>query len=837
MTSTAITCEPRFPSLALRVGVQSLVCVMCLATARAASPRLSNIIPRGIQRGAEHVVSFKGSNLSDAREIFFYEPTGFEVTKLEPDGKHVQATVKVAPDCRLGEHVAQLRTASGISDFRTFYVEELPAVDEKEPNSDFDQPQPIDMNVVVNGNVGKEDVDYYVVEAQAGQRISVEVVAMRLSTAMFDPYVAILDSRRFELSANDDTALALQDAFASIVAPQDGKYIIEVRESAYAAGNKYRLHVGTFPRPTATFPAGGQLDTEMEIRFLGVPSGELRQKMRLPSEPVRDFGVFATDDGGIAPTPNPFRLFEHGNAFEQEPNNEMAHATPVELPLAFNGIIESPGDMDFFKFTAKKGQTFEVECYARRVRSGLDPVMHLYDSGGKNLARNDDARRPDSYFRFKVPDDGEYVLRITDHLGRGGPDLVYRIEFQPVRPRLSLSIPRVERYGQYRQQIYVARGNRFGTLINASRSNFGGDLILEGAGLPSGIEMVCESMPANMGTMPVVFEAAEDAPLSGKLVDFTARHADENQDIRGAFRNRADFVIAGPGQSRYRWKSVERLAIAVVEELPFSIEVVEPKVPLVRDGSMQLKIVARKKEGWDEPINVQLPFRPPGVGASSSVSIPKGQNEVLYPINANGKAQINEWKVFAIGSANVGGSAWAASQLAPLDVADAFVRFELQRTSCEQGQETEIFCKLNHITPFEGQAKAELLGIPPRVVTGPIEFGKDTQELTFILKTDPESPVGKHNLICQLTIMQNGEQIVSRAGGVQLQIDKPLPPEPNQPEAKSKPKQVAEKAQPKSELPQAKPKPLTRLQKLRLASKKRKEARKAARLAAQGTGE
>jgi hypothetical protein len=42
-------------------------------------------------------------------------------------------------------------------------------------------------------------------------------------------------------------------------------------------------------------------------------------------------------------------------------------------------------------------------------------------------------------------------------------------------------------------------------------------------------------MPANMNVMPVVFEAAADAPLSGNLVDFTARHADAKQKISGGF--------------------------------------------------------------------------------------------------------------------------------------------------------------------------------------------------------------------------------------------------------------------------------------------------------------
>ena len=805
--------------------VVTAVCLSLVASSYAASPRLGSVTPRGVQRGQEVTVSFNGSSLADAEEILFYEGKGFEVTKLEPAAGNVKVTMKIAADVRLGEHVAQVRTKTGLSDYRTFWVENLAVIEEVEPNSEFAAPQVIELNKVINGNVGNEDVDYYVIEAKKGQRISAEVVAMRLSTALFDPYVAILDEKRFELSANDDTALALQDAYASIVAPADGKYFIEVRESAYAAGNNYRLHVGTFPRPTAVYPAGGKFGEETEVKFLGLPTGDLVQKVTLPAEEVTDFGVFAQDDGGLAPTGNNFRLFEHGNAFEAEPNNEIATASPVEFPLAFNGIIQDPGDIDCFKFTAKKGQQFEVECFARRIRSGLDPVMNLYNAAGGGIAGNDDSRGPDSYFRFNVPADGEYVIRVTDHLGRGGPDLVYRIEFQAIKPTLTLSIPRVERYGQYRQQIYVPRGGRFGTLINAGRGNFGGELVLEGKDLPAGMTMVCENMPANMSTMPVVFEVAADAPLSGKLLNFTARHV-ENEAIRGGFTNRADYIISAPGQSLYRWKDVKQLAVAVVDELPYKIDIVVPKVPVVRDGSMQLKVVATKKEGWDEQINVQLPFRPPGLGAASSVNIPKGQTEVGYPINANGNAQIKMWKVYALGTS---GGMWGSSQLADLEIADAFVRFEMQRPACEQGQEAQILCKLNHTTPFEGEATAEILGIPPKVTTTAMKFNKDTKELIFTLKTDPAAPVGKHNMICQVTIMKNGEPIVSRAGGVQFQIDKPLPPPPDAPKPAPMPKAEEKKPEPKvAAAPPPPPKPLSRLEKLRLAAKKRQEARNAA---------
>ena len=50
--------------------------------------------------------------------------------------------------------------------------------------------------------------------------------------------------------------------------------------------------------------------------------------------------------------------------------------------------------------------------------------------------------------------------------------------------------------------------------------------------------------------------------------------------------------------------------------------IVEPKVPLVQNGSMNLKIVAERKPGFTAPITILPLFNPPGVGSASSVVIP-----------------------------------------------------------------------------------------------------------------------------------------------------------------------------------------------------------------------
>ncbi|MDG2360677.1 MAG: PPC domain-containing protein [Planctomycetaceae bacterium] len=795
--------------------------VMSASTLFAASPRLTIILPRGAQRGKDTELTFSGRLLADVEEILFYEP-GFSVKEFKPvNANSFKAVISVSADARLGEQVCQVRTKTGISDFRTFFVGYLPDVVEKEPNSDFTTPQVVPINSTVNGVAASEDVDYYVVDAKKGDRIAAEVEAIRLGTTLFDPYVAILDAKRFELASADDSPLLVQDCVVTAIAPEDGKYTIEVRESSYGGnGNcRYRVHIGNFPRPTAVYPAGGKIGEEVELKFIGDAGGDFAQKFTLPNEVIPEYGVFAGKEGSWSPSWNTFRLSDVGNSLEVEPNNDRATATPSDFPSAFNGILQETGDQDFFKFTAKKGQQFEVECYGRRIRSAIDPVMSLYDAKGGRVASNDDSRGPDSYFRFNVPADGEYTLHIRDHLMRGGPAYVYRVEFQPISPGLTLSIARTERYGQYRQQIFVGRGNRFGTNINLARRNFGGELVLAPKELPVGITMHHDKVPANMSVMPVVFEATADAPLTGGLYDFVAHDA-EKPEINGGFSNKSDFVYGAPGQSLYYTKTMHRLPIAVVDEIPFKLDIIVPKVPIARNGSMNVKIVATKKDGWDEAITVQFPFRPPGLGARSSIQIPKGKTEALYPINASGSAAIGIWKVFAVGWGAVdGGNAFASSSLTPLEISEPYVTFAMSRSACDQGQETEIVCTLTQTKEFPGEAVAKIYGLPNKAVTDPMNFTKDTKEVIFKVKTDATTPAGRHKSVFgQITITMNGEPIIHNVGTTELRVDKPLPPKV---EPKPTPKPVTVAVTKPAPKPVAKPpRRLTRLEMLRLEKAK-----------------
>lgn len=772
--------------LAMMLSASTVFASVPVEPATPSTPLLNLITPRGVKAGGEYTLKFSGLRLKEAEEIFFYD-SGVSVVEIKPiDNNNINVKVKVEPNCRIGEHLAQVRTKNGISDFRSFFVGRLNEVAEKEPNNDITKFQAIEKNVTVTGIVTNEDIDYFKISGKKGERISVEVQALRLGY-LFDPAIALLDKNRFEIAVSDDEPLTKQDAYFSVLLPEDGDYFITVRESSFVGNglSHYRMHVGNFPRPATVYPLGGKKGQKLNLQFIdahqeGKPVRAAGKEIQLAAAEGFRPGLDYTDDFGTTPTPMPFRLTDLDNYMEAEPNNDMKSLAKVEAlpaPRAFNGVISEPNDFDYFKFSAKKGQVFEVECFARRLGSGLDPVVNIFNGKMKSVVGNDDSRKTDSYIRFQVPADDTYYIRCYDHLRRGQPDFTYRIEVSPASPKLTLGIKRNDRYSQRRQAIAVPQGSRFAVLVEAKRQNFAGEIELLADNLPPGIKMVAPPMLRSSNLMPVVFEAAADAPLSGALVDFKGKLKTENTNVVGSFENSADFVLGQPNNSLYYSGKADKLPFAVIEKLPFKLEIVQPKVPMVRNGQMSIKVIAHKDEGFDENINIQFPYRTAGVGTTYQVVMPKGKSEIHYPLNANSKALLGKFPMYVIGNSSFKGQAWSSSQMAELEIAEPFATASIPRMSITRGESTQLICKFKHLKPFEGQAKVEILGIPANVTVEPAKMiTKDTKEIAFAITTNEKSPFGKHGgVFCRLTITQNGEPIVSRAGNAVLQINKPKP--------------------------------------------------------------
>src|SRR5262249_60590921 len=115
----------------------------------------------------------------------------------------------------------------------------------------------------------------------------------------------------------------------------------------------------------------------------------------------------------------------------------------------YTGVMDTPGYIFSFRRRSRRGRVFALHCSARRLGSPLDPVLYVYNAQGGALAGNDDIPgSPDSYIRFTVPADGEYLVSVTDHLKKGGPTYAYRVEVSPPRPHVDVALPLFSLYSQ-----------------------------------------------------------------------------------------------------------------------------------------------------------------------------------------------------------------------------------------------------------------------------------------------------------------------------------------------------------------------------------------------------
>ncbi|MFK8111848.1 MAG: PPC domain-containing protein [Rubripirellula sp.] len=780
--------------------------------AEAYRPEIVSSKPRGMQRGTTQKVVINGVRLKDGRQLMF-DREGINIKGLKPlDDKKVEVELEVPEQTQPGLYPMRLVTETGLSNVLMFGVGTMPMVEEKEPNSEFATPQAIANNVTVEGVIAREDEDYFVVELKQGERLTAELEGVRIkkgrANPFFDPYLAILNADRFELATSDDAPLLQQDCLCSIEAPEDGKYIVLVRDSSFGGANdQYRLHVGSYPRAIAVIPAGGPPGEIVDMTFVSVSGDAWIEKVQMPSEASDAFPLVMSNSQGVSPSPNFIRVQPMPNFIEQEPNNSFKESSAGQLPGAFCGILSEPGDNDYFSFEAKKGQTAQIKLYARKVlRSELDGVINLYNAKGSRVGGNDDTRGPDSFLEYKIPADGPYHVRIGDHLGNGGPGYAYRIEVKLVQPELTLTLPDRRRYEA--TQINVPQGNRSAVMINATRRRIGGAIDISGLNLPEGVTVTPIQMPSNRTTVPLLLSATADAKMDAKLVNFVGKIADN--PIEGAFTQRHQMLIGLNNNVVYDYNA-DRAAVSVTKAQPCTIEIVQPQVPIVRNGSMEL-VVKVDRGGFEGDLPIRMLYNPPGIGSSGSIKIPKGKSEAKIPLTANGSAAIGTWPLIAY--ATIAGVE-IATEPSNLEIADKVFNFTFPKTSTELGAEADIVVDIEVAREFAGTCEVELVGIPAGVVceNPKAVVKKDTEQVSFTVKIDPKARVGQHKtLVARATITDPKGLIKQTQGTGILQIDKPIPAPAAKPAAK--------KAAPKPAVAKApapvKKKPLSRLEQLRL---------------------
>ncbi len=741
-----------------------------------APPQISTLLPRGGQRGTDVVVTFSGARLEHPLEVLTDAP-GVSGVGFEPvDAGNVRCTIRLAADASPGLHRLRLRTADGVSNLKLFSVSNLPESQEVEPNHTREQAGALNLPVCINGANPPEDVDMFAFHASAGQTLAFEVEGLRLGDALFDPRLAILDAGGGELAVADDVPLLRQDAAIVRTFAAEGTYFVQVRETAYGGGGNfwYRLHAGSFPRPTACVPSAFQTGATGQVTWLGDAT------LSTQSVTAGAAGWQAIHaqraDGAVSPTPLPLRISAYPVGMEVEPNQATETATPIAAPGGVSGVLSGERDVDCFAFDGAAGQAFEARVYARAIGSPVDSVLNVRRAGGEGLGGADDSGGPDSLVRFTCPANEKVVLEVRDLLFRQGPDFTYFIEIAPVKPALTLSVSSPE------AALTVAAGNRAALLVTATRADFGGALKISASGLPAGLTLTGEAMHESVGQLPLVFEAAPEAAPAGALVELVGETVDPALGVRGGLAQSIDLVKYE--NNPFYAVSVDRLAVAVARPAPLRVEVDPPVVPIVRMGSMVLPVRVQRAEGFNGPITVRMLWNPPGIG-SGTLELPPDKSEGGLPLNAAGNATVGTWKIALTATTDGGGAPIeVATSLVPLQVAEPFVEFAVQKSRTEQGKGVEVVVRVTQRTPFDGEIQAQLLGLPGKVAAAPLPVTKDTQELKYALDVPPDAPPGEHNtLFIHADVPLGGGAVAHNSPAGQLIVDKPLPPKDPQLEA------------------------------------------------------
>lgn len=487
-----------------------------LALSAAVVPELTELAPRGAQRGKSFTLILAGENLTEGAQVLSTLPATF--TPLTPPqekmsaGKKLPFLVELKADAAVGSYPIRVQTADGLSNILLFTVGAFPEVIEKESqpesrehsNDSIETAELISAPVIVNGTLSGPDRDYYRIHAKQGERLVLEVEARRVGSAI-DPVLQVVDASGKQLARNEDAPGAGVDCRVDMTFPREADYYAIVQDARLSGQkqNFYRLKAASFPYAEGIFPLGGKRGEKVDVEFFGgslktpvktavdlsgLTSRQEFTRVSLPGEPGSLPFVFVVSD--LPEKIEPAR----GSANE---------AVALEPGTAMNGRILKAAEVDRYTLAVSPGEHWMIESRARGLgTSRLDAVLTVSDQAGKKLASAGDQppkedvfsllsagrTSSDPWLELKIPKDVHEVrVSIEDLLGRGGPDFAYRLVAlkQPPDFKLTVLDPYVNVPEQGSATVNV-RVERHGFMwpIQLSAANLGEGFTVAGGHIP-----------------------------------------------------------------------------------------------------------------------------------------------------------------------------------------------------------------------------------------------------------------------------------------------------------------------------------------------------------------
>jgi len=527
-----------------------------------AQPAITELQPRGAQKGKPFTLTLVGRNLGEGAKIRSTMPASFTLLTpdqpasmpdgpMQPEGRYATFLVEPMPDLAVGVYPIRVVTSEGISNVQLFTVGAFPELVEDEsrpgalPNTsdsiETSQPLP-PPPFTLNGTLRGPERDIFRLSVKAGEKRVIEVEARRSGSAI-DPLLEILDGNGRVVARSEDEPLLGLDARVEVAFPQGGDYYVVVRDARFSTqtANFYRLKVGSYAYPREVFPLGGRRGEVIET---SLGSERVKTDLRNIGASVRQ--VFVNVPGSPA-LPVPFAVGD-----DPEVTTPAGDAT-LGAPVTINGRLTKPGQVDrhTLRVPASRAMIFRIQ--ARELgTSKLMAVITVRDEQGAVLGRSGDEPLAEDLFNVNQSRTaGDPVLRLLAPAGvnqvtvtvedlalRGGPDYGYRLNIQPVAQDFRLILNSAF--------VNVPAGGSVAVPVTVQRQGYEDDIQLRVANAPKGLRVeggyVVAGLPVketpqnrnSRGVLILTSESGEVFELQDLTVEGVATLPDGSTIVRRA---------------------------------------------------------------------------------------------------------------------------------------------------------------------------------------------------------------------------------------------------------------------------------------------------------------
>ncbi len=490
--------------------MMKLLGALALASfAFAGPPAITELQPRGAQKGKAFTLKLVGVNLGEGATVISTLPATFtpigaekpDVEKPGMEGLTAAFIVEPTAEWNVGVYPIRVKAANGLSNILLLSIGSFPefSEDESRPgslphqNDSIERAQTIpSTSLTLNGRLRGPERDVYRVQAKAGERRVFEVEARRCGSGI-DPVIRVLDGTGKLLAQSEDDPVLNLDARLSVTFAKEGFYYVEVHDSRFSAQPQdfYRLKTGVYEYASELYPLGGRRGEKVDVSVSGV-------KVTADLTEVKTPQIFVNLPGSPA-LPLSFAVGEYPELLEPV-------SGPLQLPVTVNGRLAKVGEVDKYELAVKPGEEFIFSLQARELgTSKIMGLLTVYDQDGKRLDSAGDRPLPvdvgavqassrtqgDPVLQFKVPKDmDKLTIAVEDLAQRGGTHYAYRLSAYraPFDIQATITTPFVN----------IPAGGTALVNVNVERRGYVGSIRVEATNLPKGVSIAGGDIPAEI---------------------------------------------------------------------------------------------------------------------------------------------------------------------------------------------------------------------------------------------------------------------------------------------------------------------------------------------------